>query len=522
MIGLLAAACGGSPMEPRSPREVDVSPVAPLDPGSAVPASWTEGPIAQIYVRGYKDSNGDGIGDLNGVAQKLDYLQALGVTGVWLMPVTASQDHDHGYAVTDHRAIEAQYGTLDDFDALVAQAHAHGIAVVIDYVMNHSAAQNPLFVSSSATRTSPWRDWYVWSDSHPSGWTIYNSDPWPPSPTGYYFAGFWDQMPDFNLKSAAVVAYHHDSLRFWLNRGVDGFRFDATANLVENGPAAWENQPEDKVLMAAVRDLVGGYARRWIVCEAPPDPIGFAAACGSAFAFGHNADLINAARGNTAAIAAVARYFDTTPASVSTMLANHDSFAGDRVWNQLDGNVARYRLAAATYLLQPGVPFIYYGEEIGLAAGTGLTGDPALRTPMSWTGGGNAGFSTHAPFRALSENYARNNVAAEQSDPTSLLSFYKAIIALRKAHPSLARGNYQAAAASAQLLQFERRVAGETSLVAINYGDAAASARFAGLPPAAAVTAAYPPGAAALTTDGAGQLTIAAPALSVTVYTLAE
>ena len=523
-IGVVVAGCASAgPVAPRPPpREVDLAPVAANDPGSALPASWSEGPIAQIYVRGYKDSNGDGIGDLNGLAQQLDYLQALGVTGLWLMPITASQDHDHGYAVTDHRAIEADYGTLADFDALVATAHAHGIAIIVDYVMNHSAAENWLFAAARADKTSAWRDWYVWSDNHPTGWRIYDKDPWYSTPTGYYFAGFWDQMPDFNLRNPAVVAYHHDSLRFWLNRGVDGFRFDAVANLVENGPDAWEDQPQDRALMAAVRELVAGYAQRWIVCEAPVDPLGFTTECGSAFAFGHNTDLIGAARGKPAAIDAVAHYFDVTPGRVSTMLANHDSFAGNRVWDQLDGNVARYRLAAATYLLQPGVPFIYYGEEIGLAVGKGLTGDPALRAPMSWTGGANAGFSTHTPFRALATNYAHNNVADEEADPASLLNFYKAMIALRRAHPSLARGVAQASTSTGQVLQFKRRDTGETSLVVINYGDAAASATFAGLPPTTALTPAYPPDVRPLAADAGGQVTIAAPALSVTVYSFAQ
>src|SRR5262249_25486718 len=167
----------------------------------------------------------------------------------------------------------------------------------------------------------------------------------------------------------AVVEYHHDNLRFWLNRGVDGFRFDATANLIENGPNAWENQPEDRTLMHDIRGLLDGYTRRWMACEPPPDPFGLgaAAACRSAFGLGHQTDLISAARGDASAVAAVASYFTTAPPGIATLLANHDSFAGDRVWEQMGGDLVRYRLAAATYLLQPGVPFIYYGEEIGMA-----------------------------------------------------------------------------------------------------------------------------------------------------------
>ncbi|HZJ63082.1 MAG TPA: alpha-amylase family glycosyl hydrolase [Kofleriaceae bacterium] len=501
--------------------DADRSPVAVHDPGSQLPDSWVAGPVAQIYVRGYFDSDGDGIGDLEGVTRKLDYLQALGVSAIWLMPIMASQDHDHGYAVTDFRAIESAYGSLVAFDHLIAEAHARHIAVILDYVINHSAAQNPLFQHSSASRNAPLRDWYVWSDSHPVGWSIYGKDPWHAGLTGWYFAGFWDQMPDFNLRSQAVIEYHRDNLRFWLNRGVDGFRFDATANLIENGPQAWENQPEDRALMHDIRSLLDGYARRWMVCEAPPDPFGFAQACGSAFGFGHQRDLINAARGDASAIAAVASYFTTAPPGIATLLANHDSFAGDRVWEQLGGDLARYRLAAATYLLQPGVPFIYYGEEIGMARAADASGDPGLRAPMSWSAGSFAGFSQRAPFRANATNYRTANVADEDGDPGSLLNFYRAMIALRRAHPSLAHGDY-AGHARAGLLWFSRHAPGETSLVAINYGDVADQAQFSGLPVARAAVAAYPSGAAALTTDGGGALVIDVSPRSFTVFTVAD
>ncbi len=502
--------------------DVDRSAVPVHDPGSSLADSWREGPIAQIYVRGYFDSDGDGTGDLEGVTRKLDYLQALGVSGIWLMPIMASQDHDHGYAVTDYRSIEPAYGNFNSFDHLIAEAHARGIAVILDYVMNHSAAQNPLFQRSQAN-VPPLRDWYVWAASHPSGWSIYGNDPWHLGPDGWYFAGFWDQMPDFNLRNAAVVEYHHDNLRFWLNRGVDGFRFDATANLIENGPQAWEDQPEDRALMHDVRGVLDGYARRWMVCEAPPDPFGFAAAaaCGSAFGFGHQTDLISAARGDESAIAAVASYFPTAPPGIATLLANHDSFAGDRVWEQLGGDLTRYRLAAATYLLQPGVPFIYYGEEIGMARAADASGDPGLRAPMSWSADSNAGFSPHAPFRTNATNYRTANVAVEDVDPGSLLNFYRAMIALRRAHPSLARGDY-AGHARAGLMWFSRHAPGETSLIAINYAAAADQAQFSGLPAGRAAVAAYPPGAAAPTTDASGALVLDVPPRSIAVVTVAD
>ncbi|MBK7276050.1 MAG: DUF3459 domain-containing protein [Betaproteobacteria bacterium] len=472
---------------------VDVSSVAAADPGSALPPGWHQGAFMEIFVRSYKDSNGDGIGDLRGLIGQLDYLRDLGVTGLWLMPVTQSQDRDHGYAVSDYRAIEAQYGSLADFDELLRQAHARGIGIVIDYVFNHSAAQNPLFVQSRSGASNAYRDWYLWTGLKPGGWSIYGNDPWRGSTGNYYFAPFWDQMPDWNLRNASVVAYHHDNLRFWLNRGVDGFRFDAVGNLVENGSSAWENQPENLALLRNVRTLMNAYAQRFLVCEGPSDPFGYTAACGSAFAFNNTANLIAAAKGDAAAVARVAAFPQNAPAGLSTMLSNHDSFAGQRAYDQFGGNLAQYRLAAATYLLQPGTPFIYYGEEVGMAGGGSLSGDPKLRTPMSWTGStATAGFTTGTPYRSLSANVAGFNVAAQQTDPNSLLAFYKAMLALRKAHPAIAAGSYDNVVVDGSAMTFQRRLGADRVVVAINYGTSAAALAVPGLPAGATLRSLFP------------------------------
>lgn len=487
-----------------------------------LPATWIEGPFAEIYVRGYRDSDGDGVGDLPGLTERLDYLQALGVSGIWLMPVTASQDHDHGYAVTDYRAVEPDYGSLVDLDTFLAAAHARGIGVILDYVMNHSAYQNPLFVNARSGAGNPYRGFYVWSATHPAGWSIYGRDPWYAATTGWYFAAFWDQMPEFDLLAPAVLAYHQDNLRFWLNRGVDGFRFDAVGNLVENGPAAWENQPEDYAIMGAMQAVVSGYQRRFMVCEDPGDPWGMAqpSACGHAFAFGHQADLVAASAGNSAAIQAVASYPLDAPAGMATLVSNHDTFAGQRLWDQVAGDAARYRLVAATYLLQPGVPFIYYGEEIGLAGAAGLTGDPKLRTPMSWTSDtARAGFTTGRPFRALSANVTTQNVTGEEGDPGSLLAFYRTVIALRRARPSLARGDYVPTVAGSALA-FTRTLGAEGTLVVLNYGAGSAAPVVAGLPAGATLQPLYPAGGAPLTADASGRVTcpLAGRALAVWSY----
>ena len=501
-LALALAGCGGgggtqSPAPgpaPKPPPPVDVSPVAAADPGSALPAGWQHGAFIEIFVRSYQDSDGDGNGDLQGLISRLDYLQGLGVKGIWLLPVTASEDHDHGYAVADYRQVETAYGSLADLDALLAAAHARGIGVILDYVINHSAATNPLFENSAAGAGNPYRDWYVWQPQDPGGWSIYGADPWHPTSNGAYFGAFWDRMPEWNLNNPAVVAYHHDNLRFWLNRGVDGFRFDAVGNLVENGPAQWLDQPQNYTLMSDVRSLLAGYSQRYMVCEAPDDPQGFGndKACGGAFAFDLHGEFVKAAQGNPASVAEIANYFNSAPPGMAPLVSNHDSFAGRRLWNQVGGNLAQYKLAAAGYLLLPGTPFIYYGEEIGMAGAASLSGDAALRTPMSWTADATrAGFTTGTPYRALSANVTTNNAAAQEADPLSIYGFYRALLALRNGRPSIAAGSYESAFASGNLLGYQRAIRGaqgdERTLVLVNYGAQPAAIDVAGLPAGSAL-----------------------------------
>ncbi len=528
VAGLASCGGGGSsgPTEPSPPASlppVDVSAVAAADPGSTLAEGWEFGATMEIFVRSYQDSDGDGKGDLRGLISRLDYLRDLGVKALWLMPVTASLDGDHGYAVRDYRAIEPAYGSLSDFDELLRQAHARGIGVIVDYVMNHSASSHPLFVNArDGGRANAYRDWYVWQDSAPGGWNVFGGNPWRATvASGYYYAPFSPTMPDFNLKLPAAVDFHLDNQRFWLNRGVDGFRFDAVGNLVENGPAAWLDQPQNYALMGRMNALARGYQRRAIVCEGPDDPRGFGAgtACGSAFAFDLKGSLVGAARGSLPAIQAVSDYFRTAPAGMATFLSNHDAFAGQRLWDQLGGNLAQYRLAAASYLLLPGRPFIYYGEEIGMAGAATVGGDARLRTPMSWTADpANAGFSTVSPYRALSANVATQNAAAQGADPNGLLAFYKQMLALRNRLPSIARGSYVAPFVAGNALGFQRVLGGETTLVLINYGSGAATLDVAALPANASLESAFPAGDAPASASAAGVARIAVPAQSLRVF----
>ena len=522
---LLGACGGGGASAPASVElpEVDTSPVVKADPGSALPASWHDGVFMEIFVRAYQDSDGDGIGDLKGLTSRLDYLQSLGVSGLWLMPIHPSQDGDHGYAVKDYRAVAPEYGSEQDLKELLEQAHRRGIGVIIDYVLNHSAAEHPAFVQSRSSSGNAYRDWYVWSARAPSGWNIYGSSPWHAAASGHYFGGFWSQMPDFNLKQPQVLAWHHDNLRHWLNLGVDGFRFDAVGNLVENGPQAWENQAENHVILKSIQDLLASYQQRFMICEAPALPLRYAQAdsCASAFAFGYQYALAGAVQGQADAIVKLAQHWLDAPEGLAGFASNHDSFAGQRLADQLDGDPQRLKLAAATYLLQSRRPFIYYGEEIGLRGAAPLSGDPRLRTPMSWNSDRlNAGFSSGTPFRSLAANAASTHVAQQEADPSSLLHFYRSVIALRRSLPALQSGRYLNPRASGSTLSFQRELDGQRVAVLFNYGSSASQIELSGLPYQAVFEQHWPTRVDFISTDS-GKLSLRLPAQSFVVLSSA-
>ena len=478
----LLAGCGSSgggeqqtPVTPAPPASdaLDQSTVAVTTPESGLAEGWAEGGVfIEIYVRGYQDSDGDGIGDLNGLTSRLDYLADLGVEGIWLMPITASQDHDHGYAVTDYRSIEADYGTNADFEAFLAAAHERGIGVIMDYVVNHSARQNPLFIDAAANLADK-RDWYIWSANNP-GWTNWDGNPsWHANNGEYFYGVFWNQMPDFNLLNPDVIDYHHNGMRYWLNKGVDGFRFDAVGQLVENGADAYESQPENQEILFAIQQLVTqDYDNRYMVCEEPADPVTAASnsSCGSAFAFGFN-DYVRASVKSGRVSSQLRQVLTSYPLQrMGVMLGNHDAFAGVRLMDDFNGDLNQYRLAAATQMTMPGQPFIYYGEEIGMNHSNGNSGDWALRAPMSWSSSNSDGFSTATPFRAYAANRNSHNVAAQQADSGSLLNYYKSLIAARKANPALRHGDLNLLR-SDTVLAFSRSYQGEQMVVVLNYAN---------------------------------------------------
>lgn len=478
--------------------QIDTSPVPTQPRASTLPKDWQHGVFMEVFVRGYQDSNGDGIGDLKGLTQRLDYLKQLGVSGLWLMPITASADHDHGYATSDFRAIEPQYGTLADFDELIREAHRRGIGIVMDYVINHASWQFPPFQASLQDRASPWRSWFVFNPEPGPGWDIWGKYPWydaaqrpwawtgewkdlpaiQPGSPDIYFGTFGPHMPDFNMRNPVVVKYHEDSLRFWLNRGLDGYRLDAVPHFIENSAKDWNDQPESRVLTKHFQDLIKSYPGRYVVCEATAEPIAYGKPelCGGAFAFNQNYALMKAAKGDAGALKDVADYYRTMSPTMATFLHNHDIFTGQRVWDQLHGDEARYRLAAASYLLLPGTPFVYYGEEIGQAGvdGKNADDDAPLRSPMSWTPAG--GFSTNPkPYRPLAPNRSAHNAENQQHDPASLFNFYRELISLRRASPALTLGRYEADRVDGLVWTFQRVQGHERVLVALNYGDTPAT-----------------------------------------------
>ena len=470
IVGLLASLPSGA-----QPRSGDIGTVAPAPRDSGLPADWQrKGVFIEILVRAYQDSDGDGIGDLNGVTQRLDYLKELGVSGIWLMPVFKSADRDHGYAVVNYREIEPDYGTLSDFDRLLAEAHQRGIGVIVDYVINHSASDHPLFEDAYDHRDSAYADWFVFKDQAQKGWNTFSGDPWREAGQRWYYAVFDSSMPDFNLRNPEVVDFHLNNLKFWLNRGVDGFRFDAVGVLIENRAVAWENQPENHVLMKRVQSLLDSYGNRFMVCEAPGDPAAFAAAdsCGSSFAFGLQKHIIASIK--LGRVKPDLLYtLKTLPVDrMGTLLANHDAFAGARLFKQFNGDEKSYRVAAATLLTLPGVPFIYYGEEIGLSHAEPVRhDDQAIRGPMSWTSAAQAGFTQgDKPFRPLVANWKSHNVDTQQRDPDSLLNHYRHLIRLRNAEPALAVGDFTPLSEKdAPILAFVREHQGQKILVLINY-----------------------------------------------------
>ncbi len=470
-LAFILTACP-PPGTPTPPPPPSVTP-ANTQPAQAAPW-WNNTVFYEIFVRSFRDSNGDGIGDFNGITEKLDYLQGLGLKGLWLMPINPSPSY-HGYDVTDYYAVNPDYGTMDDFKHLLAEAHKRDIKIIIDLVLNHTSSQHPWF-KSALTPGSQYHDWYKWSDTDPGTPGPWGEQAWYKASNGqYYYAIFWDQMPDLNYDNPAVREEAKKIASFWLKDvGLDGFRLDAVRYLEEDQKLA------DSTSNHAFLAEWGKYYRSiapqaFTVGEAWTDNANAKkyADTGTELTSTFNFDLSTAILKslNEANITSVRFLLQTTLRDFpqqdnSNFLTNHDM---PRVMNQLGGNVDKAKAAAAILLTAPGIPFIYYGEEIGMS---GMKPDELIRTPMQWTGDQGAGFTGGTPWEQVNADFTTINVAKQTGDAASLLEHYRRLIQLRNAHPALQMGKTSVAeSTSSRLLVYLRSTKEETLLVVINLGD---------------------------------------------------
>ncbi len=459
-------------------------------PPFASPASsgWSDDAVCyEIFVRSFADSDGDGIGDFQGLTQRLDYVNDgdpatesdLGATCIWLMPIMEAASY-HGYDVTDYYAVEQDYGTLDDFREFIAAAHARGIHVILDLVLNHTSSEHRWFQEALADPASPYRDWYIFEPDDPGYSSPWGAEAWHQSPVGdeFYYGIFWEGMPDLNYRNPAVTQEAQRISDFWLNEmGADGFRLDAIKHLIEDDRVQ-ENTPETHEWLRQYRDWLDQNAPNavtigeifgassFLLNEYYPDQLHLY------FQFEIGQQILAAANYGTAAgvNTITAETIDTLPDQCwAPFLTNHDQ---ERSMTTLGGNLQEAKLAATALLTMPGLPFIYYGEEIGM---TGTKPDERLRTPMQWEPGAGGGFTTGTPWEPLQPDADTVTVAAQDDDPTSLLNHYRQLIHLHTNHPALAHGTFIPLETDAgSVAAYLRQAGGETILVVLNAGKAEA------------------------------------------------
>ncbi|MES2603047.1 MAG: alpha-amylase family glycosyl hydrolase [Pseudomonadota bacterium] len=481
---------------------------------------WMSGVLYQIYPRSFQDSNGDGIGDLRGIIQRLPYLVELGVDALWLSPIFPSPMEDFGYDISDYTGIDPLFGLLDDFDALVAAAHECGLKVILDLVPNHTSDRHPWFVESRSSKTNPKRDWYIWRDGGeggpPNNWlSEFGGSSWKFDAVSgqYYYHAFLRSQPDLNWRNSDVRQAIHDVMRFWLRRGVDGFRVDVMWHLIKDEhlrdnppnpdfvqgqqpyqqsiPRYSTDRPEAHDVVAELRQVIEEFDDRVLIGEIYLPMQKLVAYYGRDLAGAHlpfNFALISTPWNARAVAKLIDEYEAALPPGAwpNWVLGNHDR---QRIASRIGGDQAR--VAAMLLLTLRGTPTLYYGDEIGLPQvdirpdqvrdpweknlpGIGV-GRDGCRTPMQWDSTPHAGFSTNAPWLPLSQNSASENVMAQRQDAASMFNLYRALIALRRARPELALGTYKPVSAIDDVLVFEREHQGQRSLVALNLGATSVS-----------------------------------------------
>ena len=450
---LASAAFGQATLTPRDTTDEGRPPPAIERFEPVLDAWWQDAVFYEVFVRSFADSTtgplaGDGIGDLRGLIERLDYLNDgdpetdtdLGVTALWLMPITDSPSY-HGYDTTDYRLIEPDYGTNEDFLEFMEACRARGIRVIIDLVLNHCSRDHEWF-QRAAAGDERYRDWFLWRDDHPGWRGPWNQPVWHERNGEFYYGIFWGGMPDLNYENPAVTAEMLDVIRFWLeDMQIDGFRMDAIRHLIEDGQQQ-DNTPATHAWLREYFDFVKATKTDAVsVGEvwSPTDDVSryVGDQMDLAFEFWLAESIVTSVRDRTAAPfrEAMDKVNDSYPTGMyATFLRNHDQ---PRVMHALSGNRDAARLAAAIQFALPGVPFIYYGEEIGMSADKP---DPQIRTPMQWTAGSNVGFSSATPWIEPKPDSSSVNVALQTDDPLSLLSFYRDLIDLRRGNETLRKG----------------------------------------------------------------------------------
>ncbi len=411
---------------------------------------WNQKTAYEIFVRSFYDSNADGIGDFNGLTQKLDYLNDgnantnndLGIGLIWLMPINATPS-DHGYDVTNYYAVNPKYGSMIEFKSMLTQAHNKGIKVVMDLVLNHTSDQHPWFVKSAANDPF-YRNFYRWETAPSSQTGPWGQQLWYSKNGSNYYGLFWSGMPDLNYNYQPVKDSVFAIAKYWLQEvGVDGFRLDAAMYLFEEGTTL-KNHPKTIAFWKEFNDSCEAWKPNSLlvgeVWDAPASIKLYTGKLDMCFEFNLADANINAISSGNPYNSRVTlnntktNYQDN---QFATFLTNHDQ---NRVFDVFNTNIEMNKAAASLYLTQPGVPFLYYGEEVAMR---GSKPDQYIRRPMQWSNAGNAGFSSVNPWISINSNYANYNVSVMQSDPNSIWNHYQKLIRIRNQQGAIQMGAYQ-------------------------------------------------------------------------------
>lgn len=475
---------------------------------------WQTTTIYQIYPRSFQDSNGDGVGDLRGIIARIPYLKQLGIETVWISPFFPSPMKDFGYDISDYCGIDPLFGSMDDFDALLAELHANGLRLILDLVPNHTSDQHPWFSESRLSRSSPKRDWYIWRDAHgdggaPNNWlSEFGGSAWTfdPVTSQFYHHAFLVEQPDLNWRNPNVRAAMHEVMRYWLRKGVDGFRVDVMWHLMKDAqfrddppnPAYDANQPPYESLLTrysadvddvhdvvrGLREVVDEFDDRLLIGEIYLPLERVVAYYGDNLGGAHlpfNFTLLSTPWSATEIEALVKRYeaLLQTDAWPNWVLGNHDR---RRLASRVGSD--QLRNAAMLLLTLRGTPTLYYGDELGMlhadippdrvrdpweisVPGKGI-GRDGVRTPMQWSSEPDAGFSSVEPWLPLGENWKTENVERLIKDSASVLNFYRRLIEFRKDSLALQVGNYEGIGSENGALWFARTHGTERLWIALN------------------------------------------------------